>query len=278
MFQVIFLKSFFLNLLFTVLIFAEATDEVKSVWNQKAQQWEDFVGLNGEKDLNRKYQSDPVLWKFIGSVKNKVVLDAGCGSGYLSSKLAKLGATRVIGLDLSEEMINLANKNYGHENNLEFAVEDLEKLESIPEKSIDLIVSNYVLMDTPDLVAVVKAFKRVLKKDGKIVFAILHPCFPLALRKLDETLKSAVYNWSSSYFEESKMIVAPFSNEFNSDFITFHRTISYYFDVFLKQSFNLINIEEPRIHESLKSSLEPTLYELFRDHPISIIFSFQKKL
>lgn len=46
--------------------------------------------------------SDPVLWDFLGDVRGGDVLDAGCGTGYLSRKLSAAGA-RVVGVDLSAE-------------------------------------------------------------------------------------------------------------------------------------------------------------------------------
>ena len=42
--------------------------------------------------------------------KNKIVLDAGCGSGKFSCAIAKFGARKVYGFDLSELAVNFANK------------------------------------------------------------------------------------------------------------------------------------------------------------------------
>jgi 2-polyprenyl-3-methyl-5-hydroxy-6-metoxy-1,4-benzoquinol methylase len=56
--------------------------EVREFWNKVATDWDIQVGENG--DGNRILNSDPVLCKFIGEVNKLKVLDAGCGTGYLS--------------------------------------------------------------------------------------------------------------------------------------------------------------------------------------------------
>ena len=49
----------------------------KQLLDQKAQEWHRQVGDDG--DNNRRFNSDPVLWRFLGDVQNLDVLDAGCG-------------------------------------------------------------------------------------------------------------------------------------------------------------------------------------------------------
>ena len=77
-------------------------------WDQKAQEWDGWIGKEG--DFNRRYNTDPVLWRFLGDVSGLAVLDAGCGTGYLCNKLAQKGA-RVTGVDFSPRMIEVAKRN-----------------------------------------------------------------------------------------------------------------------------------------------------------------------
>lgn len=59
-------------------------------WNSVARDWDIRVGDEG--DGNRILNSDPVLWRFAGNISGKRVLDAGCGTGYLSRQLRARGA------------------------------------------------------------------------------------------------------------------------------------------------------------------------------------------
>ena len=49
-------------------------------------------------------------------VKGKIVLDAGCGSGYGSEELAKAGAKKVYGIDLVADSINYCQTHHSHPN------------------------------------------------------------------------------------------------------------------------------------------------------------------
>jgi 2-polyprenyl-3-methyl-5-hydroxy-6-metoxy-1,4-benzoquinol methylase len=79
--------------------------ETRKCWNLLAEDWRVQVGADG--DSNRRLNSDPVLWQFAGDGYGLVVLDAGCGTGYLSRKLRDRGAC-VTGVDFAERMIEIA--------------------------------------------------------------------------------------------------------------------------------------------------------------------------
>src|SRR5882762_9003646 len=73
-----------------------AFDKTHAFWSSVAADWRIQVGTDG--DSNRQLNSDPVLWRFAGDVRGRSVLDAGCGTGYLTRQLHDRGA-RVTGVD-----------------------------------------------------------------------------------------------------------------------------------------------------------------------------------
>jgi 2-polyprenyl-3-methyl-5-hydroxy-6-metoxy-1,4-benzoquinol methylase len=115
------------------------------VWNRAADDWRIPVGDHG--DGNRRLTSNPVLWAFAGDVRGRPVLDAGCGTGYVSKQRHDRGA-RVTGIDVSARMIAIAR---GRHPELDFRVDDCAARRIIADESFDLVIANYVLMDTPDL-------------------------------------------------------------------------------------------------------------------------------
>ncbi len=104
--------------------------------------------------------------------KGMIVLDLGSGAGidcFLAAK--KTGATgKVIGVDMTESMIALAEENAKKLKikNVEFKLGDIEKL-PIEDNSIDVIISNCVINLAPDKLKVFKEAYRVLKKGGKMM-------------------------------------------------------------------------------------------------------------
>ncbi|MGI9473908.1 MAG: class I SAM-dependent methyltransferase, partial [Rubripirellula sp.] len=204
--------------------------ETREFWNRVAQDWDTQVGDTG--DNNRRLNSDPVLWRLAGDVANRDVLDAGCGTGYLTRILAQRGA-RTIGVDLSESMLDIAR---GRSPSLDFRHDSCTQLSTILSSSTDLIVSNYVLMDCPDLSAAVEAFHRVLRVGGVAVLVFSHPCFPQG-QASDGTHDGAVsYLWDDSYFKMGKRREAPWGH-FTDEFIWFHRPLSEYWRVFQESGF-----------------------------------------
>jgi len=98
-----------------------------------------------------------------------VVLDLGSGAGidcFLASK--KVGPKgKVIGIDMTEEMIEKARANARKYKftNVEFRLGDIEEL-PVADSSIDVIISNCVINLAPDKLKVFKEAYRVLKKNG----------------------------------------------------------------------------------------------------------------
>src|SRR5437879_992242 len=133
------------------------TDGIRDFWNGVADDWQIQVGTAG--DSNRILNSDPVLWEFAGNVEGLKVLDAGCGTGYLCKQLKDRGAV-VTGIDISERMITLARTQHP---SIDFRVDSCTELRTVRDAEFDLVVSNYVLMDTPDLDGTMHAFSRVLR-------------------------------------------------------------------------------------------------------------------
>lgn len=218
------------------------TEETKAFWNRVARDWDLQVGDEG--DTNRILNSDPVLWKFAGDVAGLTVLDAGCGTGYLARQLDATGAN-VIGIDFSESMLEIARAKSP---DIDFRLDSCSTLGTVEDASIDVLVSNYVLMDTPDLEETLLAFHRVLKAKGKAVLTFSHPCFPQG-QAIDSSESGEVsYLWNQPYFDQRKCVDPPWGH-FQSEFVWFHRPLSDYWKAFRKAGFDVTDFEEPRISE-----------------------------
>ncbi|MFA6594165.1 MAG: arsenite methyltransferase [Candidatus Buchananbacteria bacterium] len=108
----------------------------------------------------------------LGKIKEgDVVLDLGSGAGFDAFLAAKRvgDAGKVIGVDMTEEMIAKANENTNKYNytNVEFRLGDIESL-PVEDDSIDIIISNCVINLAPNKLKVFKEAYRVLKSGGRM--------------------------------------------------------------------------------------------------------------
>lgn len=245
--------------------------ETREFWNNVAGDWNIQVGDEGDK--NRMLNSDPVLWKFAGNITGLKILDAGCGTGYLTRKLRDSGAD-VIGIDFSENMIDIARaKNPG----ISFYVDSCSELRSVDDDSQDMIIANYVLMDTPDLNGTMQAFNRVLKVNGVAIVIFSHPCFPQGSATVFKDEDGIQYSWTYSYFDQWKFIDPPWGH-FTSEFIWFHRPLSDYWKAFKTAGFDVEDFEEPRIAEE-KHHLAENQRILYnsKNRPYSVAFKLRRR-
>ncbi len=101
----------------------------------------------------------------------ETVVDLGCGGGldiFLASE--KVGpAGRAIGIDMTEQMIELARKNAekAGRTNVEFHLATIDKL-PLADASVDCVISNCVINLAPDKDAVLREVARVLKPGGRL--------------------------------------------------------------------------------------------------------------
>jgi SAM-dependent methyltransferase len=102
--------------------------------------------------------------------EGEVVLDLGSGGGVdvlLSAR--RVGPKgKAYGLDMTDEMLELANKNKAAAGveNVEFLKGSIENV-PLPDASVDVIISNCVINLSPDKDRVLKEAYRVLKPGGR---------------------------------------------------------------------------------------------------------------
>ncbi len=131
----------------------------------------------------------------------QVVLDLGSGGGFDCFVAGpKVGPTgRVIGVDMTPEMISRARKNLGGYrkttglSNVEFRLGEIEHL-PVADASVDVVISNCVINLSPEKPQVWREIARVLKPGGRVAtsdIALLRP-LPEKVRAMVEALVGCV--------------------------------------------------------------------------------------
>lgn len=192
-------------------------------------------------DISFEHILVPSIFQLSSDCDWSLVLDAGCGTGVLSERLAQT-ADLVVGVDMSSESIAIAKKNILEKNNLHYMESTIEKFSLNSSYSkFSLVIANMLLQDTPDLAATIKAIGELTKKSGHLVLTITHPCFWPKYWDYDKE------PWFS--YEKEIAIEAPFSISNSNDFIGltthFHRPLSQYIAAIIDCGFELVSLIEP---------------------------------
>ncbi len=126
-----------------------------------------------------------------GAVSN--VLDIGCGTGNLTKILKeKYRNSHITAIDISPQMVEIAKKKIN--DNVEFIVGDAEEYED--KKEYDVIASNATMQWFYNLEKTLSKYKKMLSKDGAVIFSIFGPLtyHELAWVMEDVTNKKLVIN------------------------------------------------------------------------------------
>jgi SAM-dependent methyltransferase len=117
------------------------------------------------------------FFRLVGDLAGKSVLDLACGEGYYTRRLRQHGAARVVGVDLSHGMIDLARAEEARAPlGIEYRVEDVKAL--VPREQFDLVVAAYLLNyahTREEMSQMCRAIVGSLKPGGRFVTVNSHP-------------------------------------------------------------------------------------------------------
>ncbi len=117
----------------------------------------------------------PSFLSLFPDVTGSRVLDLGCGGGQLAHHLAERGAAEVIGVDLSERMLDVARAECSHPR-LTFQRASMEEA-AFPSGGFDLVVSSFAFHYVQDYQGLVRRIAGWLSPGGVLVFSNEHPVY-----------------------------------------------------------------------------------------------------
>ncbi len=122
----------------------------------------------------------PIMKEMLPELDGKTILDLGCGEGGMSQYFAEHGAKKVVGVDISSNMISSANaqNKYSNVQYLQLAMEDIC---AIREK-FDIVFSSLAFHYIEDFDLLIKNISNLLNPNGILVFSQEHPLATAPIR------------------------------------------------------------------------------------------------
>jgi ubiquinone/menaquinone biosynthesis C-methylase UbiE len=144
---------------------------VKDYFKRTAQRWD---------EMRKGFFDTELGLKIVRQAKIKLgdtVVDIGCGTGFLTSQAAKAVGRKgkVIGIDLSEEMLEKADEKMtkiSSTGRVEFKIGDAENI-PLEDEIADAVIGNMILHHCPEPKSAIREMARILKTNGRLVLSDL---------------------------------------------------------------------------------------------------------
>ena len=194
----------------------------------------------------------PTMLSLLPDLKGKKLLDLGCGTGGHLQLYLERGADKVIGTDLSEKMLEQAEKDLQKCGQFSgrFSLYQLpmEKLAELPESDFDIITSSFAFHYIEDFLALLASIANKLKPNGTLVFSQEHPittCHKEGERWEKNEKKQQLAYRLNHYRDEGLRE----RNWFQQPFKTYHRTTATIINNLIEKGFQIEQMAEPMLTE-----------------------------
>lgn len=181
----------------------------------------------------------PSLRSMLPDLQGRRILDLGCGFGWFCRWAREQDAQSVLGLDVSENMLNRAIEMTS-DDAVVYEKFDLEQIQ-LPEASFDLVFSSLALHYIENLTGVMTSVHRALVPGGWFIFSTEHPVFTAPRTPGWLIPKVGHRTWPVDQY----LIEGPRATEWITEgVIKQHRTIGTTVTLLIRSGFALAGLEE----------------------------------
>ena len=190
----------------------------------------------------------PALFSMMRDFKGKKVLDLGCGFGEHCRQFVNCGAEKVVGIDISEKMLEVARvENCDPKiTYLNMPMEDIAELQD----TFDIVISSLAFHYVEDFEGVIKNIYSLLKENGIFIFSQENPlctCHSGGDRWTRDENGNKLYMNLADYGVEGERKTVWFVD----DVKIYHRTFSTIVNALIEAGFTIEKMIEPLPTEEL---------------------------
>lgn len=215
----------------------------------------------------------PIMKSILPPLKNKNILDLGCGCGDMDNYFIEKGAKNVTAIDISKNMINEAKSKYNCEK-IKFKVLKMEKISSINEK-FDIIYSSLAFHYVKDFEKLIKNIYNLLKPNGLLIFSQESPLVSASIFPNEEPQKKIDLNEKRYFLLSDYCNEGERNNYWNGIPVTrYHRTYITIFKTLIKNKFQILEAIDSYASDNAIRLCEKYKYQ--KDKPYFVFFKVKK--
>lgn len=240
----------------------------KNIYDDKAF-YESYIEMRKTKLNANELIEIPTIKKMLPDLSGKTVLDIGCGYGGMSKYFIKKGAKKVVAIDISSNMINLAKKINSHKD-IEYLVMNMENLSQIEQK-FDFVFSSLAFHYIKDFDKLIADISNILNKGGELLYSQEHP------------IATALINDNKHIEIDGKRyyLVSDYNNEGKRKLtwskhggIKYHRSLKTIINTLIKHNLQITQIDESNAIKNAVKKVPKYIYQ--KDRPYFLFIKAQK--
>lgn len=167
------------------------------------------------------------------------VLDLGCGFGWFSRWARQHGATKVLGVDVSENMLTRGRAET-QDSHITYIRADMEVLELEPE-SYDLVYSSLAFHYIKNLSGLMGEVYSSLKPGASLVCSVEHPIYTASIRPEWIQHPNGYNTWPVDNYQYEGMRT---TNWLADGVVKQHRTMGTYLNMMIGLGFTITHVED----------------------------------
>jgi len=251
---------------------------IKDDWNSMAAAYERFNTAEDSYSTNIEW---PCIRRLLPPLAGKSVLDLGCGTGIFTFLLEQYAPQKLVGLDLSEEMLRIAARKAEEKHSAaQFILADAERCAEYVDAPFDFVFSSTTTHYIEDLPAFFRSVCKCLKSGGCGVFSVIHPVYSALYPVERGDAFPSDDDWTVRYLDQSRRAYIQPWIEYNDAYEnrlsrSFHHTFCDYMNALLEAGLQPERIEEPLPPDAWKETA-PYRYESFLETPVYMILKFRR--
>jgi SAM-dependent methyltransferase len=212
----------------------------------------------------------PATLELLGNVRNKKILDFGCGSGIYARQLKKKGAI-IKGFDISKEMIKIAKEN---NSDLDLRIGSGY---NIPfNEKFDVVLSALTVHYLKDWDKMFREVRRILKKGGYFIFSTDNPITVKTKKIKVGGKKNRILGEEDYFYEGAKEFKINFPNGKRLSIITYRKTYETIIKTIIRNNFEIIDYKDTFPDKKAKK-LFPRDYSIYSKIPMFCVWKVRKK-
>ena len=201
---------------------------------------------NGDCNANDLIEQ-PAMRKLLPDLSGKSVLDLGCGYGHNCIDFVYRDAKRVVGVDISEKMLEVAKTESAHER-IRYVNMSMTDIGNLNEK-FDFIYSSLAFHYVKDFDAFAKEMYSVLNVGGQLLFSQEHPIITATIDGKGHFNKDENGNRISYTFSDYNRSGERRIHWYVDGVIKYHRTFGDIITALAKAGFVIEEVCEPTPEE-----------------------------